>query len=225
MLRVAIDGACRRNGKPDCISAGGVFIRRVDKHGNTTLFDLFATSEVNNSTNQRGELYALHDALHAILNYNEEAQIITDSEYIFNAMTKGWCTKWAKCGWVTASGEPVKNKDLWRRIYEVALALDYAEVDITYYHIKGHCIPFGAVTADRLLSADVTGEKLYKEVQKKFDLVAPTKTDVIAKAQKLSAVNNGYELPEDIFKDFVVMNTVVDAIASTEVSNIDAGTY
>ena len=26
MLVIAIDGACRRNGKPDCVSAGGVFI-------------------------------------------------------------------------------------------------------------------------------------------------------------------------------------------------------
>ena len=220
MLQIAIDGACRRNGKPDCISAGGVFIKYVDKRGNG--FGLMAVSEYE-STNQRGELLALYNALKVVLNECDDAQIITDSEYIFNAMTKNWCNRWANNGWITASGDDVKNRDLWELIYQAACGLEFVGVEVTYYHIKGHCIPFGAVTADRLLSKDDTGEMLYNEVHKKFNFVAPTKAGVLERAQKLSEVNNGYRLPDDIFKEFVVMNTVVDAIASTEVTNVDAG--
>ena len=221
MLRIAIDGACRRNGKPDCISSGGVYVHRLNADGTVQDHGLFALTE-EKSTNQRGELLALHRALRYIFDMQDDAIIITDSEYIFNTMTKNWCDRWDSNGWKTASGEQVKNRDLWEKIYAVAKFLSDTGRDVSYYHIKGHCIPFGAVTADRLLSEDDTGEKLYKEVQKKFDAVASTKKDIFAKAQKLSEVNNGFELAPDIFKEFVVMNTVVDAIASTEVTNIDA---
>ena len=86
MLRIAIDGACRRNGKPDCISAGGVYVQRLDE-GSIVCHSIAAISE-SESTNQRGELLALDRALTYIYNFGEEAIVITDSEYIFNAMTK-----------------------------------------------------------------------------------------------------------------------------------------
>lgn len=220
MIRIAIDGACRRNGKPDCVSAGGIFVQVIGITGTVKEYTLSAVSEFN-STNQRGELLALLEALQLTRRMSTDAQIITDSEYVFNAMTKRWHNNWSNNGWLTASGEPVKNKDIWLQIHEVACEIDFIGLDVTYYHIKGHCIPFGAVTADRLLSEDDTGEKLYKAVCDKFDTVAPTKAEVFAKAQRLSEANNGYFLPDHVFKEFVVMNTVVDAIASTEVANVD----
>lgn len=221
MLRIAIDGACRRNGKPDCISTGGIYVHKLNADGTIKCHYSFALTE-EKSTNQRGELLALCRALQYIFDAQDDAIIITDSEYAFNAMTKEWTKRWNANGWKTASGDDVKNSDLWHKIHTVSEFISKSDKSVSYYHIKGHCIPFGAVTADRLLSEDGSGEKLYKEVQKKFDVVAPTKQDIFAKAQKLSEVNNGFELAPDIFKEFVVMNTVVDAIASTEVTNIDA---
>lgn len=221
MLRIAIDGACRRNGKPDCVSAGGVYAQRVNVYGLVLDHITLAMSE-DCSTNQRGELMALSEALQLMLDINEAAIVITDSEYIFNAMTKGWCDRWSRNGWTTVSGDPVKNADIWQTIYMRAQRVEERGLEVTYYHIKGHCIPFGAVTADRLLTEDGTAEKLYYEVRKKFDAVMPKKYNVFAKAQALSKANNGYELPMETFKEFVVMNTVVDAIATGEVNEADA---
>ena len=60
MLTISIDGACRRNGKPDCTASGGVFY-----YGNTDgvkRCGVLSAYEYN-STNQRGELLALLKAL------------------------------------------------------------------------------------------------------------------------------------------------------------------
>ena len=222
MLRIAIDGACRRNGKPDCVSAGGVYIQDVNYNDSILRHTAIACAE-RDSTNQRGELLALAKALQIIYASRDNAIIVTDSEYIFNTMTKGWCDRWSNNGWKTVSGDDVKNADIWRTIHSRAKCIDEASREVTYYHIKGHCIPFGDVTARKLLDEDGTAEKLYDEVRKKFDAVMPKKCDVFVKAQALSKINNGYELPNEAFKEFVVMNTVVDAIATKYVDITDAG--
>lgn len=36
--------------------------------------------------------------------------IHTDSEFVINSITK-WIKKWKKNNWLTANGEPVKNKE------------------------------------------------------------------------------------------------------------------
>lgn len=216
MLVIAIDGACRRNGKPDCVSSAGVFIQ-VLNDGRVVGTSTQSTHE-HESTNQRGELLALLLALKTVRDACQDAQIITDSEYLFNAMTKNWCANWENKGWRTASNEPVKNKDLWELISFVSKQI---ETDVNYYHIKGHCISFGKVTATRLLEDDTSGGYLMCEVDKKFDSMAPTKEDTFAAAQDLSLRNNGFRLPEEIFKRFVVANTVVDAVATAEVERAD----
>lgn len=219
MLRIAIDGACRRNGKPNCVSSGGVFIQRYED-GALVETDLRACHEYN-STNQRGELMALLCALETIKENPQDAQIITDSEYIFNAMTKVWYSKWEMNGWVTSSGEAVKNADLWRKIAYEKLQCHWAGADIIFYHIKGHVIPFGAVTADRLLSADDTGMLLMNAVYEKYDASLVTKAESIQRAQLLSIKNNGFALQPDVLRSFVVSNVVVDAIATAEVNAAD----
>ena len=221
MYVISIDGACRRNGKPDCVSAGGVFIQQfVD--GECLYTDLMYCSEFN-STNQRGEIKALSSALAWIdmqCSWGESVQIITDSEYIFNTMTKEWFIGWESRNWLTAAGEPVKNADLWKSIYE--LHKQCSNIDINYYHIKGHCISFGKVTANRLLDEDDSGSKLLQEIYKKYDASLATKQDTFENAQELSYRNNGFRLPDDIFRRFVVANTMADAIATKEVDAADS---
>lgn len=222
MYVISIDGACRRNGKPDCVSAGGVFIQKfVDEKCIYT--DLIYSSE-RKSTNQRGEITALSNALAYIrqmCSVGDTVQIVTDSEYIFNTMTKEWFIGWESRGWLTAAGEPVKNADLWKSIY--ALHKQCSEYyDINYYHIKGHCISFGKVTANRLLDEDDSGSKLLQEIYKKYDASLATKQDTFENAQELSYRNNGFRLPDNIFRRFVVANTVVDAIATKRVDAADS---
>lgn len=221
MLVIAIDGACRRNGKPDCVSSGGVFIQHY-KDEQVIATKILTNYEIQ-STNQRGELLALLTALDYVWSANQPTQIITDSEYLFNAMTKEWYVGWESRSWLTASYEPVKNRDLWREIVQAYRKCTDANIDIVFYHIKGHCIPFGKVTANNLLSKDPTGSQLYKAVCGKYEVSAhSTRKQNLIDANELSLKNNGFTLSDEILKHFVVMNTMADAIATKCVEAADA---
>lgn len=216
MLRIAIDGATRRNGKPDCVAAGAAFIQHINEDGTFSHCDI-KTNYEHASTNQRGELLALLTALDYVHAADQEAHIITDSEYLFNAMTKNWCDRWVHNNWKTAGNEPVKNSDLWREIYHAINRCG----EIIFYHIKGHVIPFGRVTADNLLTRDPSGIILLAEAYKKFDAVAPTKQQIIENAQALSVKNNGFELSDAVFRQYVAANVVADAAATKVVDAAD----
>jgi ribonuclease HI len=43
----------------------------------------------------------------------------TDSEYLKNGITR-WHTGWVRKNWRSASGDPVKNMDLWQRVLDAA---------------------------------------------------------------------------------------------------------
>jgi ribonuclease HI len=222
MLLIAIDGACRRNGKPDCVSAGGVFIQQFDKDLVLQQTSILSNYETQ-STNQRGELLALLTALDHIWSAKQQTQIVTDSEYLFNAMTKEWYRSWQHKGWVTAMGEPVKNRDLWQEISKAYSRCLDEGIEIVFYHIKGHCIPFGKVTANTLLSKDNTGACLMAEVLLKYDAVSrTTKKDLLEQANVLSERNNGFQLPPDKLRQFVVSNVMADAVATKCVEAADA---
>ena len=222
-LMIAIDGACRRNGKPDCVAAGGVFMQCYDKDNKLVACKTLAAHE-NNSTNQRGELLALRETLEYIMSLpsgSVEALIITDSEYIFNAMRKTWYINWLGNNWCTRAGDPVKNTDIWMDIAKSIIVCEARGIDITFYHVKGHCIPFGTVTANKILEADQTGAKLLREVHNKFDAVAPTKQKIFDAAFELSERNNGFRPPNDVFREWVTANVVADAIATKRVDEAD----
>ena len=222
MYVISIDGACRRNGKPNCISSGGVFIQTFD--GDECVDTMSLACSDFNSTNQRGEMKALIAALQWLVEgvqRNAPTQIVTDSEYIFNAMTKEWFVGWESRSWLTAAGEPVKNADLWQEIAKLHKYCCHS-LDVNYYHIKGHCISFGKVTANRLLDADGSGSMLLQEIYKKYDASVATKQGVFENAQELSFRNNGFRLPNHIFRRFVVANTMADAIATKEVDAADS---
>lgn len=222
MLLISIDGACRRNGKPDCVSAGGVFIQHYDDGLNLVQTKALSNYELK-STNQRGELVALLTALDYTWSAKQETQIITDSEYLFNAMTKEWYRSWQHKGWVTALGEPVKNRDLWQAISQAYCRCADAGIDIHFFHIKGHCIPFGKVTANTLLTRDPTGAALLLEVSTKYDAVCNTaKKAQLDHANELSERNNGFQLAPTTLKRFVVANVMADAIATKCVEAADA---
>lgn len=214
MLFISVDGACRRNGQPDCISAGGVFIQEV-KDNEIIAFSNLSEYETH-STSQRGELTALATALAYVLERRQESLIVMDSEYMFNTMTKEWYVGWQRNGWLTAQGTAVKNKDLWLKISSLYNKCDESGIPVTFFHIKGHCIPFGKVTAKKLLAEDPTSETLYKAVLEKYiQLLHTEKTASILKdANELSKKNNGFSLSDNTLERFVVSNVVVDAIAN-----------
>lgn len=218
--RIAIDGACRRNGKLDCISAGGLLLQRFSDDGNLESSYVTGVTE-RESTNQRGELFALIKALSILVDSADadEAVIITDSEYIFNAMTKGWVTSWESKGYITAEGSPVKNSDLWKHIYKLH---SMVRADVQFYHIKGHTIPFGKVTAENLISTDCTGRSFCEEFGKNYDSKLESKADVLKKANELSVKNNGFELDASTLKEFITLNAAADTIATILVDKADS---
>lgn len=220
MLVISIDGACRRNGKPDCVSAGGVFILQYDEELNLLQTALKTNYELE-STNQRGEMLALLTAIDYVYDSKQSAQIITDSEYLFNTMTKDWIDNWVNKGWITSSGSLVKNKDIWLQIKHAHNRCIDAGIGLIFYHVKGHTIPFGKVTAQRLLAQDSSGLMLYEAVSAKYDEVKDDR-DVAGKVAELSEKNNGFIPTEDILKRFVVTNIVADAVATRCVEAADA---
>lgn len=72
------------------------------------------------TTNNRMELTA---AIEGLLRLKEtcSVEIITDSEYVKNGITK-WIQGWKNRGWKTAEKKPVMNRDLWVQLDELVAA-------------------------------------------------------------------------------------------------------
>jgi ribonuclease HI len=85
------------------------------------------------STNNRGELTAVIDLLHATAHLPQERLLILcDSQYVINIATK-WLRGWRAKGWRKADGKPVLNADL---VQELDLALRGRTVRLEW--VKGH---------------------------------------------------------------------------------------
>ena len=59
-------------------------------------------------------------------------RVVTDSQYVANGM-RSWIHNWRKKGWKTASGSPVKNRDLWEELDKLA-----AKHRLRWEWIRGH---------------------------------------------------------------------------------------
>lgn len=67
------------------------------------------------TTNNRMELLAVIKGLEAMKAPGQDITVYSDSEYVVNAVEKGWLDSWLK---INFKGK--KNEDLWRRYHEVA---------------------------------------------------------------------------------------------------------
>lgn len=115
------DGACRGNPGPGGWGA-------VLRYG-TTEKTLFGGEP--DTTNNRMELMAAIMALEAL---TQPCQVVltTDSRYVMDGITQ-WMANWKKRGWKTASRQPVKNADLWRRLDAAC-----GKHTIEWQWVKGH---------------------------------------------------------------------------------------
>ena len=70
------------------------------------------------TTNNRMELTAAAAALEAL---KRPCAVVlhTDSEYLRNGITR-WHAGWVRRNWRSATGDPVANMDLWRRVLDAA---------------------------------------------------------------------------------------------------------
>ena len=94
------------------------------------------------TTNNRMEIMAV---LHAIENTEGKVEVMTDSQYVSNAIGK-WLDGWRKNGWRTSQGA-VKNRDLWERYLKVK------RNGVRVVWVKGHDGNPGNERADALAKA------------------------------------------------------------------------
>ena len=131
MIEVFTDGGAHNNEGPSKgIGGWGVVILK-DGNELTRL-----SGGAKGTTNNRMELLALLYAIKYLLENNlsaEEITIQSDSQYIQNTVTT-WMYGWAKKGWKTADGSPVKNLDLVQILYDLYPKLNVKE----YKWVKGH---------------------------------------------------------------------------------------
>lgn len=135
------DGSCPANPGPG--GWGAVIFR--PKTGK--MFEI--SGGHHDTTNSRMEMEAVVQALNYL---TDPASVVvyTDSQYVQKGISE-WIGKWKKNGWQTSQGEPVKNRDLWKR-------LDRARnrhIRVVFQWVKGHAGDEGNERADYLAGSAV----------------------------------------------------------------------
>jgi ribonuclease HI len=136
MIEIYTDGACSGNPGP----GGWGALLRVSEIETELCGGEPAT------TNNRMELLAVIEALQS-LTEPVEVHVYTDSRYVQKGISE-WIHDWKRRGWKTASKEPVKNADLWRRLDALT-----AGHTIEWRWVKGHAGHPGNERADALARA------------------------------------------------------------------------
>lgn len=116
------DGACSGNPGP---GGYGVILRYngVEKE---------LSAGFSGTTNNRMELLAAIAALEA-LKEPCTVTIVTDSQYVANAVEKGWLFSWKQKGWRRSGRDPVQNIDLWERLLPLL-----SRHTVSFQWIRGH---------------------------------------------------------------------------------------
>jgi ribonuclease HI len=136
-LQIYCDGAC----EPNPGNAGsGVVLYRDGK-----LAELWYGLYNPNGTNNTAELNALLSALLMVEKAGEQAQILCDSVYAINCVSK-WAVGWERRGWRKADGE-IKNLGIIQAAYAV---YNNIESQVELIHVRGHVGTEGNELADRM---------------------------------------------------------------------------
>ena len=125
-------------------------------------------------TNNTAELNALYKALEIAERMggpSRRIQILSDSSYSVNAMTK-WSVGWEKNGWTRKGNQELANKELIASMYILYKRLAEG-VDLA--HVKGHSGVEGNELADRLSllahREKIAGFQMFDGVGKKEELL------------------------------------------------------
>ncbi len=121
-VNIYTDGACRNN--PGRGGWGAILVyegREKELSGGEAM-----------TTNNRMELSGVIAAL-AALREPCRVTLTTDSQYVVNAIEKGWLESWRKNNWKKSDKSRVLNIDLWEQLI---VLLERHEV--TFVWVKGH---------------------------------------------------------------------------------------
>jgi ribonuclease HI len=134
IVEIYTDGACSGNPGPGgwgAVLEYGGHVREL------------SGGEAAPTTNNRMELMAAIQALES-LTRPSRVRLHTDSVYLRSGITT-WLAGWKRNNWRTASKQPVKNEDLWRRLDSAT-----ARHEIQWLWVKGHAGNPGNERADAL---------------------------------------------------------------------------
>ena len=126
MVRLYTDGSCL--GNPGKGGWGAIGLNENDE----ILFKLSGGAKT--ATNNTMELTAVIRGLERIHELGMTDVIVyTDSKYVSQGISV-WISQWIRKNWKKSDGKPVKNKELWVKLYEICLKID----DIRWEWVKAH---------------------------------------------------------------------------------------
>lgn len=94
------------------------------------IFEITGAEE--NSTNNRMEIMAAIAGIE-YLKEPHKIKLYSDSAYLVDCFKQRWFEKWYTQGWKNGEGKPIKNKDLWLRLFK---SLNGHKIE--FIKVKGH---------------------------------------------------------------------------------------
>ena len=98
------------------------------------------------TTNNRMELLACIKALES-LKEKSDVILFSDSQYVVNAIEKGWAKNWRAKNWKASKGEMRTNHDLWDKLLSA-----YEKHNVEFRWVKGHAGNMDNERCDQLAS-------------------------------------------------------------------------
>jgi len=139
-IKIYTDGACSGNPGP-----GGYGVILTHKNYRKELSQGFLKT-----TNNRMELLAVIAGLEALKKNYLDVLIVTDSQYVVDAVTKGWLFKWE-----IKNFKDKKNGDLWKRFLEI-----FRKQNVKFQWIRGHAGHIENERCDQLAVKACRGKNL-----------------------------------------------------------------
>ena len=96
------------------------------------------------TTNNRMEILAVIKGLESLPD-KCNVTVISDSQYVVNAMSLGWVKRWASKKWMRNPKEPALNPDLWARLLKLC---EHHQVEFQW--VRGHAANRENERCDRL---------------------------------------------------------------------------
>jgi ribonuclease HI len=110
------------------------------------------------TTNNRMELLACIEGLKT-LQRRCSVVLYSDSKYVVEGMTQGWVERWQARGWTLATGQPVKNADLWQQLADLC-----QRHDVEFRWVRGHSGNPDNERCDQLATAAAQRQDLAADV-------------------------------------------------------------
>ncbi len=151
---VYTDGAAR--GNPEGPGGYGTILRFVDSKGN--IHEREFSQGYIKTTNNRMELMAAIIGLEA-LTKPCDVTLYSDSKYLTDAFNAGWVDNWIKNNWKSASKQPVKNPELWKRLLKAK-----EPHKVKFVWVKGHDGHEFNERCDKLATNAADGDNLIEDV-------------------------------------------------------------